>query len=294
MRIVVTGATGLLGTYLVDRLLEEGTHEVVPWGRRAGAIGTAEPRSMMVVELTDRPQVEEALDRIDPDAIIHAAAISSAEGVRREPERGWLVNVGATQTLAGWCGRRGRRLVFTSTDMVFDGEQGWYDEDDPPAPIVAYGRTKAEAEAIVRRIDGGLVARLSLLYGPSRNGRASFYDQSVSALRAGKAQVFFEDEFRSPLHYATAAQILTRLADSDATGLVHVGGKERLSRYQLMLRAAGALGLETRLISANRRADAVFPEPRPADCSLKTGRLESLLPGLDRPEVEEAVHGAQA
>ena len=107
--------------------------------------------------------------------IIHAAAISGAEDVRKNPRQAWAVNVEATQQLAVWCRDHRRRLVFTSTDMVFDGARGWYREDDPRAPIVEYGRTKAAAEEAVLEVPGGLVARLacSSAHPGSAAGRSS-------------------------------------------------------------------------------------------------------------------------
>lgn len=287
MRIVVTGATGQLGRYLVDELLDRDEHRVIPWGRRPvpGRWGPG----LRAVELTDEAAVVAALEEADPEVILHAAAISTAEAVRRDPAVARAVNVEATRTLAAWCLRRGRRLLFTSTDMVFDGKRGWYREEDLLSPILAYGRSKAEAERVVVESGVGLVARISLLYGPSRIGRLSFYDQSVGELKAGRGQVFFEDEYRTPLDYATAARILVDLAASTGTGVVHVGGRERLSRFDLMRRVASALGLDVGLVAANRLAEVAMPEPRPADTSLDTGRLESLLPGVTRPTVEQAI-----
>jgi dTDP-4-dehydrorhamnose reductase len=241
------------------------------------------------VDLIDADAVCRALTAENPDLVIHAAAIASALQVRKAPERGRAVNVEATRVLAAWCTEHGRRLVFTSTDMVFDGARGWYREDDLPHPILEYGRTKAAAEKAVLEVPDGLVARISLLYGPSKAGRRSFFDDVMDRLRTGERQAFFTDEYRTPLHYATAAKALVLLAESDARGIVHVAGRERLSRHELMLRAAGALGLDARLVRANLRADVPNLEARPADLSLDTSRLVELLPDLERPSIETAL-----
>jgi dTDP-4-dehydrorhamnose reductase len=282
MRVVLTGASGQLGAYVRGRLAEAG-HAVSAWsGHRVGA-------GLTPIELTDTVAVEGALAEVDPEVIIHTAAMSTAEAVRRDPGRGHAVNVEATARLAGWCGRQGRRLVYTSTDLVFDGSKGWYREDDPALPVLGYGRTKLEAEPFVLAVSGGLVARVSLLFGPSRSGQPSYLDRTVDGLRRGEPQTFFEDEFRTPLDLATAAVALVRLAESGVSGRVHVGGRERLSRYDLARRVAAALGLDPGLVRANRQRDMSFPEPRPADVSLDTTRLAALLPDFDRPSVEEAV-----
>ncbi len=197
MRIVVTGASGRLGSEVVDRLRRAGRHEVFGWsgttrGRRA------EP-SLRPVDLADEPALAEALEEADPEAVIHAGALSSAEAVRRDPARARAVNVEATRHLAEWAAARGRRLVFTSTDLVFDGSRSWNREDDPARPILAYGRTKLEAESHVLRVPRGLVARLSLLFGRTRSGIPDFFGQAIDALGRGESRSFFEDEFRTPL-----------------------------------------------------------------------------------------------
>jgi dTDP-4-dehydrorhamnose reductase len=286
MRVVLTGASGQLGTYVVERLVAEG-HEVWPWSGRA-----AERRGALVLEpvdLTDAAATARALAAADPEVIIHTAALSRAEAVRQDPVRAHAVNVEATGRLAHWCAERSRRLVYTSSDLVFSGTRAWNREDDPAAPILAYGRTKRAAEPLVLAVPRGLVARLSLLYGPTRSVRAVYYDNAIAAIERGEPQTFFADEFRTPLDLATAALALVRLATMEARGVVHVGGPERVSRFDLMRRVAGALGLDPSLVRANRQSDAPAPEPRPADVSLDCERLVALLPSLGRPSIEEAV-----
>jgi dTDP-4-dehydrorhamnose reductase len=286
MRILVTGASGRLGAYLLDRLCDS-VHEVAGWsgttsGRRAGI-------DLRSVDLTDERAVGKALSETDPDVVIHAGAISSAEAVYRDPERGRAVNIAATERLAEWASARKRRLLFTSTDLVFDGLGSWYHESDSAEPILEYGRTKRAAEPLVLATSRGMVARISLLFGPARSGTPGDFDRALAATGRGEPQSFFEDEFRTPLDYRTAATVLVRLAESEETGIVHVGGCERLSRFELMRRVARACGRDPSLIRPNRRADRPFPEPRPADVSLDTTRLANLFPDLDRPSVEAAL-----
>ena len=179
--------------------------------------------------------------------------------------------------------------MYTSTDLVFDGRNAWNKEDDPVRPASAYGRSKLEGERFVRNIPAGLVVRLSLLYGPSRSGRATYLDRAIEGLRRGEPQTFFEDEYRTPLDLDSAARGLICLAETNFSGLLHLGGRERLSRFELMTRVAGAMGIERGLVRGNRQKDLVFPEPRPVDVSLDTTLLGGLLPEYQRPSVEEAV-----
>jgi dTDP-4-dehydrorhamnose reductase len=286
MRILLTGASGQLGAYLIDRLVGRG-HEVIAWS--GAETGARRGVDLTPMNLADADATARGLDQADPDAVIHAAAISSAEAVRLDPDRASAVNVEATARIAEWCDRRDRRLVFTSTDLVFDGSRPWNREDDPAEPILSYGRTKRHAEPAVLATSRGIAARLSLLFGPSRCGRASFFDQAIGAIRNGQPRTFFEDEYRTPLDLATAAVILVRLAESDLAGIYHVGGRERVSRFELMRRAATALGLDQSLVLPDRKKEANLVEPRPSDVSLDTTRLALAFPDLMRPTIEEAL-----
>jgi dTDP-4-dehydrorhamnose reductase len=241
------------------------------------------------VDLADPGMIMHALATADPELILHVAAVSRADEVRRDPARGHAVNVEGTRCLAQWCAAHGRRLVYTSTDLVFSGARAWNREYDPAEPVLEYGRTKRAAEAAVLAIPRGVVVRLSLLFGPTRSGRPNSYDAAVAALRRGEPQTFFEDEYRTPLDVGTAAAALVRLGKLEARGVVHVAGRERMSRFELMQRVAGPLGLDSTLVRANRQRDVPAAEPRPVDVSLDTERLVTLLPDLDRPTIEEAV-----
>ena len=298
MKILVTGASGQLGAYLLEEAAQLG-HAVVGWsGARAERRGAVD---LQPVDLADLDAIDPALDRAAPAAIIHAAAISSAEAVRVDPDRAALVNVRATRRIAEWAESRRRRFVFTSTDLVFAGDRALSREDDPAEPTLAYGRTKraAEVAVVVHPVSAVLtdstltVARLPLLYGPSRCGRPSFFDRGIAALRRGEPQAFFADEYRTPLDLRSAARGLIQLAASDVAGLIHLAGPERLSRFELMTRAAAALGIDPGLVRANRRADAPGVEARPGDVSLATDRWRRLFPGQPWPTVEAALAGEE-
>jgi dTDP-4-dehydrorhamnose reductase len=286
MRILVTGASGQLGAYLLGELIA-GPHTVTAWSgtQQGGFAGIP----FQPVDVANEKQVIQALESADPELVIHAAAISSADAVCRDRDRARAINVNGTRRICEWAARHDRRLLFTSTDLVFRGTKSWYSESDEPQPLLAYGQTKAEAEAIVETVPRGLTARVGLLFGPSRCGKPGFYDRSLAKLRDGEKCHFFEDEFRTPLDYATAARILVRLGLSDARGIVHVGGRERMSRHELMRRIARTLGIPPALVQPNRLADFATPEPRPSDVSLATTHLDELLPHLARPNVETAV-----
>jgi dTDP-4-dehydrorhamnose reductase len=284
MRIVLTGASGQLGVYLQQRLARS-RHDVIAWSHLVR--GDWSGVTFVPVDLMDEAATLSALESANPDAVLHAAAISSAAEVARDPETARAVNFHGTQRIADWCRSRRRRLVYTSTDMVFDGSKAWNGEDDLPAPIIEYGRTKHAAEGAVLTVERGLVARIALLFGPSRSGKESYFDQAVAALQRGESRAFFDDEFRTPLHYQIAADALVLLLDSGYSGCIHIGGTERVSRFELMRRVAQSIGIDPNLVRSNQRRDVPGVEQRPADLSLDTSLLSQTLPGLARPAIED-------
>jgi dTDP-4-dehydrorhamnose reductase len=284
-RALVTGATGQLGAYLVRELVARG-REVVAWGHSCpeAVFGTPAPP----VDLMAPAALASAFREARPDVVIHAAAMAAVSDCARDPARAEAVNTWATGTLADLCDAAGARLVFVSTDLVFDGERAPYREGDPPAPLSVYGRTKAIAERAVLESAGHAVVRLSLMFGPSINGRPNFFDDQVAALRAGQPVRLFHDEWRTPIGLATAARVLIEIADADVTGLLHVGGPERMSRVELGERLARHLGIVTAGIEAVSRLSAAG-ESRPRDTSLDSRRWRGLFPGTVWPGVEEAL-----
>ena len=286
MRVLVTGASGQLGSYLLRELVGS-SHEVVAWsGARTGALQGV---TLQSVDLTASDCVSAAFTAARPDVVIHAGAMASVAECLRDPPRARLVNVQGTALLATLSEQTRTRLIFVSTDLVFDGEKAPYSESDIPAPLSVYGRTKAEAELAVTAARMGLVVRMSLLYGISVCGRPSFFDQQISALRERRSMTLFDDEWRTPLFLDTAAQALAALAQSECVGLLHVGGPERMSRFEMGQRTARALGLDPSVLVAARRSEARFTEPRPRDVSLDSSRWRHLFPQLAWPSLEEAL-----
>jgi dTDP-4-dehydrorhamnose reductase len=286
---LLTGASGQLGAYLLREFLAADV-EVTAWSgsRRGELFGVP----LQPVDLSDADAVADAFRQGRPGAILHAAAVASIAECHRDPKRARRVNVDGTATLAELAAKAGARLVLVSTDLVFDGESPLYYEGDRPGPLSVYGRSKADAEeAASLAAPRAAVARVSLLYGRTLTGRPSFFDQQADALRAGRPVTLFADEWRTPLHLATAARALAALARSDFTGVLHVGGPERLSRLEMGQRLARFLGADASVIVSTRRADAPAAEPRPRDVSLDSSLWRRLFPALPWPGWEEALRG---
>jgi dTDP-4-dehydrorhamnose reductase len=286
MKLLVTGAGGSLGAYLL-RDLTTRSWQVTAWS--GTQIGSLFAIPLHPVDLADPDAVTRAFAETRPDVVVHAAALAKVGDCCANPARARLVNVDGTRRLAELAAQHNARLLLVSTDLVFDGEHAPYREGDPPAPLSVYGRTKAEAEQAVLAYPGNAVVRLSLLFGPALTGRISFFDQQIEALRRRKPITLFDDEWRTPLALPIAASALVELVESSFTGLLHLGGPERLSRLEMGEKLARRLGSDPSLVVRIRRDSIPASEPRPRDVSLDSSRWRELFPDCPWPGYDEAV-----
>ena len=168
-----------------------------------------------------------------------------------------------------------------STDLVFDGERAPYDEGAQTAPTSVYGRSKRTAEQeVTLRTPNHAIVRTSLLFGPALGERQGFFDRQLDAVRArGPRMALFEDEWRTPLSLRAAAEALVAVAlEADLRGTLHVGGPERLSRYEMGARLARSLGAEPDTVFTRASRLDVGGEPRPRDVSLEASMFRRAFP----------------
>jgi dTDP-4-dehydrorhamnose reductase len=288
MSLLITGASGQLGGYLLREL--RGTQgAVIPWCHKRG--GELFGFRLVPVDITRRDITVAAFRAAGPTAVLHCAGYPAIADCYRNPDIARRINSKGTALVAELAAEAGARLVYTSTDLVFDGTRGNYREGDAANPLSIYGCSKLAGEAAVRAAPKGLVVRISLMFGPSVIGRPYFFDQQLEKMRAGQQTGWFEDEWRSPLGLAAAAKALLALARADVTGLLHLGGPQRLSRYELGQRVAAAYGLDPALVAPVLQKSVPTPEPRPKDVSLDSTRWRSLFPNEWWPGVEETLKG---
>jgi dTDP-4-dehydrorhamnose reductase len=267
---VVTGAGGALGSVLMRELCR----------RSLPAEGIVSPHGpapftgqVWSADLMDSRTYRERVLALAPKTIVHLGAVALPSEAYRDPERARKVNVESTAVLLALAEKCGARFLYASTDLVFDGEAGPYGEDDTPEPATFYGRTKLEAEAHVFTYRRGLSMRFPLMYGfPDAARKPTFFETMVENLKANRPVRLFTDEFRTPLWLDDAARACIALAQSDLRGVIHLGGPERLSRFEMGERLAAALGADARLLEGVSREAFDSPEPRVRDVSLLSQR----------------------
>lgn len=285
-RWLITGAGGKLGSVILGGLCRDGQTAL-------GTVSPSGPRpfsgDVESLDLMDARKTEETVRSFQPTVIVHAAAVSSPANVRAEPKRARDVNVTLTARLTDLAARVGARLVYTSTDMVFDGERAPYSEQSSPDPTTEYGRTKLAGEREALRSTTSLVLRLPLLYGVPASNRSSHFLQLVRDLRAGRPTTLFADEYRTPLWLEDAAAAVQLAAAREVTGVLHLGGPERLSRLEMGHCIARSLELRVDSIVVGSRKEAADPEARPKDLSLSSDLFREALGVAPGRRVEEAV-----
>lgn len=290
MKWLITGATGQLGPYIVKRLLEAGIVPVL-WARQAHEPLFRVP--VRPVDLADVSSVNDAIREASPDVILHCAAISSIQDCMKNPRQAEAINVTATKAIAECCADSDAKLIYCSTDLVFDGEKGekgGYVEQDEVAPLSVYGQSKLAGEGFVLKRPHNVVTRFPMLFGPTLLGRPRFTDQMIRSLKIGEPVTLFDDEFRTAVATDIAAASLIQAGQSNASGLFHVGGQDCLSRQEMGIIVAEQLGLDASLIVARSRHSIAAGEPRPADTSLCSDRWYASFADFPKERFSESIN----
>ena len=260
--IWITGAGGLIGSYLA----RTAPRFVPPARVVALARGT--------LDLANSTAVRSEFYRQKPELIVHCAGMSQSPECQANPTLARKLNVEVTALLAELAVEA--RLIFLSTDLVFDGRTGNYDESAVPNPLNIYAETKVEAERMVLANPNHTVVRTSLNGGISPTGDRGFNERFYNAWREGKLLSLFADEYRSPICAEVTAHAIWELASQGKPGLYHVAGSERLSRWQIgELLAARHPELKPRIERSSLKEYS--GAPRSPDTSLNCGKLQSLL-----------------
>jgi dTDP-4-dehydrorhamnose reductase len=215
----VTGANGLIGSHLVHL------------AKSCAAGWHVTPVVRADFDLRDSRAVVNAFQKARPKLIIHCAALSRSPECQANPKLAHELNVEVTKFLADLA--TDISFIFFSTDLIFDGQKGDYVETDKPNPLSVYAETKVLAERHVLRNPHHTVIRTSLNAGPSLQGDRGMDEQMLAALREGKTLYLFTDEFRTPIPAEETARAVWQLAVQQVTGVYHVAGSERLSRWQI-------------------------------------------------------------
>ncbi|MDP8966129.1 MAG: NAD(P)-dependent oxidoreductase [Cyanobacteriota bacterium] len=287
-KLLLTGASGFLGWNLCQLAKQHWEIYGTYFSHSVEIPGI----TLVKADLSDFEQIKRIFHEVKPAAVIHTAAQSSPNFCQNHPTESYLINVTASGNIAGLCADYSIPCVFTSTDLVFDGLNAPYRETDPVCPVSYYGEQKVRAEeGMLERYPMTAVCRMPLMFGMATPPATSFMQPFIQTLREGKELSLFIDEFRTPASGTTAAQGLL-LALDKVKGRIHLGGKERVSRYDFGRLLVEVLQLPATGLKACRQQDVKMAAPRPPDVSLDSSMAFALgYAPLSLREELEALRG---
>jgi dTDP-4-dehydrorhamnose reductase len=276
MRILITGANGLLGTRLAETFLSRG-HEVFS-GYILDPPMVGKPVPM---DITDDVSVRGAFKESCPGAVFHCAAMTDVDKCEEDPEAAIKVNSEGTSTVSRQAVLYNSYLAYISTDYVFDGSKGNYKESDQTNPVSVYGRSKLLGEEAVKSSGADfLIARSSVIYGAQpAMGKVNFALWLVESLRASRPVTLLTDQYVSPTLNTSLCGMLLEALEKRLTGTYHMAGATRVSRYEFGVALARIFSLDQSLIevSTTRDFQGRWKATRPPDSSLDISKATSIL-----------------
>ena len=237
------------------------------------------------MNITKFDEVETAIRRVAPDFVIHAAAFTDVDACEIEPQRAWEVNALGSKHITDACDKHGAKVIYISTDYVFDGENGPYSEEDPTHPINVYGESKLAGEQFAMSHPDNAVARVCVLYGPDK---PNFVTWVINALRTNTPINVVSDQLNTPTYVGSCARALLRLCELDLHGVYHVAGREQISRYAFAREIAHVFRLNKKLINVTTTDTLKQQARRPMNSSLNVAKAERAL-GMRLANVREGL-----
>jgi dTDP-4-dehydrorhamnose reductase len=295
MKILVVGGGGQLGSRIIAQYKQRTLEVYSTYMSRPPAL---DPAHRYLLDKTEAAAIDKLVGEITPDVVIDTAALHNVDYCETHRAEAWRVNVDGTRNLALACKRFGAKIVFISTDYVFDGKKGNYNEEHTPNPLNYYGLTKLEGEkAVAESCEDHMIARSSVIYSwiPMQQSVTStsakplnFAAWAVQKLSRGEPIKIVDDQYNSPTLADSLAEALIKAIDKDLRGLYHIAGKTRLSRFQFTLKLAEHMGFNKDLITPIKTSELRQLAQRPMDSSLDVGKAERDI-GISLPTIDEAL-----
>lgn len=295
MRVLVIGGGGQLGSKMVEKAKDQ-------FDVYATYLTRKPPLSSSKIHQLDKTNSKSTValfQKLKPDVVIDTAALHKVDYCEIHRDEAWTVNVEGTRNVAEACKQCNAKMIFISTDYVFDGTKGNYVEEDPPNPVNYYGLTKLEAEkAVIQTWEDHIIARPSVIYSwiPTRKRQIqtssgkplNFAVWLIQKLRKKEPVNIVTDQYSSPTLADQLAEVLLKLGESDRSGIYHTAGKTRLNRYEFALEIARKMDLDEKLITPITTDKLKQAAKRPRDSSLNVEKAEKHL-NIRMLTIEEAV-----
>jgi len=272
MKFLVTGSAGLVGRQVVKDLVEQG--ETV-----YSAFHNLQPENGIPtqMDLSSDDKIIQVIEKANPDAILHLAAITDVDLCEKEKELAMKINCHATEIIAKQAAKQKSFFVYVSTDYVFDGEKGMKKESDPTNPVDFYGKSKLEGEkAVMNLASSWCIARTSTPYGihPKKKSFPVWVSENLHKNQEINVVI---DQFTSPTYVPNLSRMLIEIAKRQLVGILHLAGATRISRYEMAEIVADKLNLDKKLLQPTNIDDMKWLAKRPKDSSLDVSEAFSIL-----------------
>jgi len=292
MRVLITGASGLLGANLTLEALDAG-HDVVAVCNHHPL--TLEGVDVCCLDLAEKGAAEDLIVQKKPDVVIHCAAATNVDECEREPEMAQRLNAGMTRDVARASRSAGAYMIHISTDAVFDGVRGNYSEDDAPNPINVYAASKLAAEVAVAAENPGAAIVRTNLFGWNAQAKFSLAEWFLD--RFGKGEPFngFDDVWFSPILVNDLAGILFAVSERRLAGVFHIAGRDCMTKYEFGCEIAHIFDQDAGILTAVSVDDVSLTAPRSKKLCLRieriqaaiSARMPSIRSGLERMDAME-------
>ncbi len=249
-RILITGANGLLGQALTDRLHPLRDYEILATSRDDVSFHPAQPDHERL-DITHRSRIAEVVDGFEPDVLVNCAAMTHVDTCETNQKECWTVNASAVEDISGLCAERDIHLVHVSTDFVFNGADGPYRENDSPDPVNYYGEAKLAGERSIQdsKVGRWTIARTVLVYGTAEKlGRSNIALWIIDELLNDREVQIVTDQWRTPTYVHDLAHGIQQIIDRSAEGTYHLSGPELLSVHNFAKRIASVYGFDESLV----------------------------------------------
>ncbi|MCW3984371.1 MAG: dTDP-4-dehydrorhamnose reductase [Candidatus Bathyarchaeota archaeon] len=273
MKLLITGAGGLYGSKLAQLALERG-FEVYSSDLSVQSVYGKSVK----LDVSVKAEVDDVFRTVKPDVVVHAATLTDVDKCELNKHLAWAVNVDGTKHIREASEREEAFLVYISTDYVFSGEKAPYVESDAADPINYYGLTKLVAEEIVQTLPEFFIARPSVIYGATpAAGKVNFALWLIETLQKGERVKIVKDQWNTPTLNTNLAEMTLEAIERHLTGIYHLSGATRVSRYEFALKIAETFKLDKTLIDKVASSQFTWPAKRPVDSSLDTSLAQRTL-----------------
>lgn len=276
-RILITGANGLLGQAVMHIFTRESDFELVQ--------SSVEDKPFInfgseyyKLDITNKEEVKDAVRRFNPKIILNCAAFTDVDKCETERELCWKLNVDAVKNLIIASRINDAKIIHYSTDYVFDGKNGPYDETATPNPISFYGRSKLASEnALIASGADSAIIRTMVLFGLGVNVKPNFALWMINKLKAKEPINIVDDMSGNSTISDDLAYGSLKLIEKNAKGIYHIAGRDIESRYDFTMKLCDVFGFDKKLIARIKTKDLNQPAPRPLKSGLITLKAETEL-----------------